>query len=129
MPRTKVHIYAEADGRSPVIEWFRDLATRDSRGLAACLARLRLLQAMGRDLRRPYADTLRDGILELRARVRRVNYRLLYFFHGRDIAVVAHCLTKEREVPDADIERALLRKRRYEEGPAAHRADIDPTDF
>ncbi len=84
-----------------------------------------LLAALGHELRRPHADLLRDGIYELRARVGRVNYRLLYFFHGRDVAVVAHGLTKEREVPDGDIERAIERKANYERSPAKHRAARD----
>ena len=53
---------------------------------------------------------MRDGIYELRARSGNINYRLLYFFHGQNVAVLAHGLTKEAEVPTADIERALERK-------------------
>lgn len=68
---------------------------------------------------------LGDGINELRASSGRVNYRLLYFFHGRDIAIVAHGLTKERAVPKIDIERAVERKRRYEQEPERHRASFD----
>ena len=49
-----------------------------------------------------------------------MNYRILYFFHGRTAAVLAHGLTKEREVPSMDIERALERKRLFEEDPTGH---------
>lgn len=125
MPTTTVYIYAEETGESPVLDWLRELNRRDTRAFDACFARVRLLALMGHELRRPHADLLRDGIYELRARVGRVNYRLLYFFHGRDIAVLAHGLTKEQAVPAADIERAIERKRRYEEAPAKHRATID----
>ena len=76
-------------------------------------------------LRRPHADMLRDGIYELRARVGRVNYRMLYFFHGRDVAILSHGFTKEREVPPAEIERALERKQRYERAPEEHRAAVN----
>jgi len=31
---------------------------------------------------------LKDGIYELRVRKGRVNYRTLYFFHGRNLAVL-----------------------------------------
>jgi phage-related protein len=114
MPATKVYFYSERDGRSPVVEWLADLRDADAKAFAACRARVVLLAAMGHELRRPHADYLRDGIYELRSRQGRVNYRLLYFFHGKDIAVVAHGLTKEQEVPDEDIERAVQRKRAYE---------------
>lgn len=129
MPRTTVYLYADSDGASPVYDWLKDLRRRDARAFLACRARLVMLTAMGHELRRPYADTLRDGIYELRARVGRVNYRLLYFFHGQDVAIVAHGLTKEQGVPDVDIQRAIERKRRYEQEPAKHRAAIGAEDL
>jgi putative component of toxin-antitoxin plasmid stabilization module len=63
---------------------------------------------------------VRDGIHELRIRKGHVNCRILYFFHGRDVAVLGHALAKEDVVPDADIERALMRKVRLEKDPEAH---------
>lgn len=81
-----------------------------SKGYAKCVARVRLLAESGYELRRPIADTVRGGVYELRARRGRVNYRLLHFFHGRNVAILAHALTKEDEVPDIDIDRALARK-------------------
>lgn len=80
---------------------------------------------MGHEMRRPYCDMLRDGIYELRASRGRVNYRMLYFFHGRSAAIVAHGLTKEREVPRADIARAIDRRAKYEADPEAHRFTQD----
>ena len=41
----------------------------------------------------------RLGIYELRVRLRTTNCRMLYFFHGRVAAVLAHGLVKEGEVP------------------------------
>ena len=125
MPATRVFLYAEPNGACPVIDWFGELAQRDPRALNACLARVRLLAALGRDLRRPYSDMLRDGIYELRARVGTVNYRLLYFYHGKDIAIVSHGLTKEARVPAREIERAIERRKRYEQAPAKHQAHVD----
>lgn len=125
MPKTTVYIYADEDGKSPVLEWLWGLRRENLRAFTACRARVLLLASLGHELRRPHADMLRDGIYELRARVGNVNYRLLYFFHGKDIAVVAHGLTKEAEVPARDIERAIERRRRYEQDPAEHRATFD----
>src|SRR5690606_30306761 len=125
MPQTTVYLYAEDDGSSPVLEWLEKLGEEQQRALDACIARVRLLALLGYELRRPHADMLRDGIYELRARVGRVNYRLLYFFHGKDIAVVAHGLTKEDQVPAIDIERAIERRTRYEQNPEKHRASLD----
>jgi phage-related protein len=71
-------------------------------------------------LRRPLADFLRDGIYELRVRRGRVNYRILYFFHGKGLAILGHALAKEARVPNADIERALRRKKAFEADPFGH---------
>ena len=54
----------------------------------------------GFELRRPMADLLEDGIYELRVRVGKVNYRILYFFHGRNVAILTHAMTKERTFPN-----------------------------
>jgi len=67
---------------------------------ANCRAKIELLGNFGHELRRPAADFLRDGIYEFRAKQGRVQYRILYFFHGRNVAILAHCLTKEEHVPD-----------------------------
>ena len=57
--------------------------------------RLERLREMGRELRRPEADFLRDGIYELRVSLQGVHHRILYFFHGAVAAVVSHGLIKE----------------------------------
>ena len=84
------------------------------------MVRVRRLVELGHELRRPEADLLREGIYELRARLGTVNYRILYFFHGRNVAVLAHAMTKENEIPAVEINRAVERKRAFEGSPAAH---------
>ena len=129
MPKTKttVTFYREDDGKVPVLDWLRKLQNENRKAYAYCVARIRLLAEMGHGLRRPHADSLRDGIHELRSRIGRVNYRVLYFFHGRNVVVLVHGMTKEDRIPDADIARAIERKKRYELNPDAHRylGDID----
>ena len=49
-----------------------------------------------------------------------MNYRILYFFHGRGLAILGHALTKEDKVPDADIERAFRRRKAFEADPRRH---------
>jgi hypothetical protein len=49
-----------------------------------------------------------------------VNYRLLYFFHGRVAAVIAHGITKEGSVPNVDINRAIAKKDAFTQNPAKH---------
>jgi hypothetical protein len=81
---------------------------------------------MGHELRRPTADLLEDGIYELRAKVGRVNDRVLYFFHGRGVAVLAHGLTKERAIPKADLARPRERKAKFKSDPAQHTHQQEP---
>ena len=49
-----------------------------------------------------------------------MNYRTLYFFHGQQVAILAHALTKEGKIPEADIERACRRKEAFTRDPARH---------
>ena len=49
-----------------------------------------------------------------------LNYRILYFFHGRHVAILVHALTKEGAISAADIERALGRKATFEHDPERH---------
>lgn len=121
MPETQVVFYQEIDGEVPVLEWLMQLLKQNRKGYANCVARIGQLAANGYELRRPAADYLTDGIYELRAKHIRVQYRILYFFHGQNVAILAHAITKEEEaVPAMDIERAQERKRLFEENPEAH---------
>ena len=125
MPSTTVYIYRDASGESPFLEWFRELDQQDRRAANACIIRIQLLATLGHQLRRPHADLLRDGIYELRARVGHVNYRILYFFHGRQVAILSHAFTKEQAIPPAEIERAIARKKLYEKDPEIHRQKLN----
>jgi len=120
MPRTHVAFYQEADGEPPVVNWLRELLRTNERAWSNCRARIELLAQSGHELRRPAADYLRDGIYELRAKQGHVQYRLLYFFHGREVAILAHSLTKEDKIPVVDIERAIKRKKLFEANPKEH---------
>ena len=82
--------------------------------------RLERLREVGHELRRPEADSLRDGIYELRVSLQGVHHRILYFFHGTVAAVVSHGLIKERLVPPKEIDRAIERKNRFEVDQGKH---------
>src|SRR5437773_1749064 len=117
MPKTKVVFYKEADGSVPVLEWLDSLQRKV---LDKCTVRIERLEEMGHELRRPEADFLRDGIYELRVGLQHVNYRMLYFFHGTEAAVVSHGLVKQAEVPPKEIAKAIQRKQKFEKNPKTH---------
>jgi len=120
MPAIHVIFYQEKEGDAPVVDWLKELNATDPRAFDKCRAAIARLALLGHELRRPEADYLREGIYELRVRLGSVNYRLLYFFHGRTIAVAAHGLTKEAAVPATDIKHAVARKTAYTANPTAH---------
>ena len=104
----QLRFYRDAAGKTPAKEWLSELqATAKAKGFA----KLRLLTEEGNKLRRPHADYLRDGIYELRWRVRHVHYRLLYFFSGKRIIIISHGLTKTGRVLESEIDLAVRRKR------------------
>jgi phage-related protein len=121
VPETRVVFYQDEKGYALVLAWLKTLLKQDRKGYANCVARIQQLASTGHELRRPAADYLRDGIYELRAKHIRVQYRILYFFHGQNVAILAHAIAKEGDqVPFAEIERAIRRKEQFEANPGIH---------
>ena len=117
MPKTNVIIYQEKDGTVPLLDWLDDLPGKVQ---DKCTARIELLKEKGYDLRRPICDSLRDGIYELRAGYKNVNYRILYCFQGKNIVLLSHGCTKERKVPGKEINRAIKNAGNYGKDMKAH---------
>jgi phage-related protein len=115
--KVRVVFYQDTNGSAPVLEW---LDTLPAKAQDKCRVKIERLRDLGHELRRPEADLLRDGIYELRIGLQGINYRILYFFHGKVAAVLAHGLMKERIVPPREIDQAVERKRRFERDPDAH---------
>jgi hypothetical protein len=107
MPQTEVRVFQDAKGDRPLLAWLDQLRVRQPKVFAKCLARILDLARDGNELRRPHADYLRDGIRELRIKSGRVNYRILYSFHGSRVAILTHGLTKKDVVPETQIEFAI----------------------
>ena len=102
MPQIQIRVFREANGELPVCD---------------CL---------GHELRRPLAAPLRDGIHELRIRIDTVQYRVLYYFHGRNVAVLSHGIRKpSAKVPDYEIEKAIRNLALVESNPEKHTADFE----
>lgn len=100
----KVEFYPTARGDEPTREFIDSL---EMKARAKVYRWLGLLEEMGPDLPRPFADVLSGPIRELRISSGRLEVRLLYFFHGRTVIVIAHgFLKKTRTVSAGDLERA-----------------------
>jgi phage-related protein len=116
MPETTVVFLLDERDVCPLLVWLDKLPTRVQ---DKCIVRIERLAELGHELRRPEADLLRDGIYELRTRFQTVNYRMLYFFH-QQTAVISHGLTKEKQVPDREIELAIRHRTLFAQNPARH---------
>ena len=117
MPKTTVVFYQDDPNTVPVLDWLDSLPAK---ALDKCRVRIERLRELGHELRRPEADFLRDGVYELRVRLGTRNYRMLYFFHDRITAVLAHGIVEESDVPPRDIELAIRRKLKFELDPDRH---------
>ena len=117
MSATRVIFFEDSDHTVPTLDWLDGLPA-DAR--VRCLARLELLEQFGHELDRPHAAYLGDELYELRIKFYRINYRILYFFHGRTAAVVCHGLAKEQKVPRKDLRISAERMARFKADPDRH---------
>jgi phage-related protein len=117
----QVVIFQEDDGSVPFLEWLDELPDKVR---TKVIVRVERLAECGHELRRPESDFLRDGIHELRIGYAHANYRLLYFFDEGE-AVVSHGITKEKEVPKREIERAIKRRQQYAADPLRHGYEME----
>lgn len=106
MADIEICVFRAADGKVQLVGWLDNLRRKKPAIWKKCAARISDLAREGFRLQRPRAAPLRDKIFELRPKSGRVNYRILYFFHNGK-AILTHGLTKERDVPDEDIEYAI----------------------
>jgi len=117
MPATVVLIYQETNGSAPLLEWLDELPEKAQDKITA---RIELLAERGRELRRPHCDYLEQQIYELRVRLGRVHYGVLYAFVGRDVVLLSHGCTKEDAVPKTEIAHAVRNLAAYKSAPLKH---------
>lgn len=115
-----IEFYETARGECP-FQAFLD--SSDAKVQAKFIKLLDLLEEHGPNLKRPYADILRDGIRELRARHGTKRYRALFFFFIGQTIVITHGIIKKTDgVPPAEIDRALRCRADFLQRRTARRA-------
>jgi phage-related protein len=103
-------LYTTERGDSPIDEFLDGL---DKKSRAKVAAHLSLLEEQGPNLKRPYADSVRGKIRELRIHYSSNQYRILFFFYVRDQIVLLHAFSKKsQQLKEKDIE---LSERRMED--------------
>lgn len=107
----KIIYYTSERGEIFVRDFILSLKADGARAkIAACID---YIAQYGYLARRPYAAPLRDKIYELRTEFGKLELRVLFFFHGKEIVLTHGFLKKTREVPDEEIERAIRIMRAY----------------
>lgn len=102
-PEYEIEYYVTLGGECPIRE---ALAGMPEKHEAKALKFFQLLEELGPDLPRPYADVVRGKIRELVVDIQHHGYRFLYFYAGKTI-VMTHCfLKKTRRTPPEEIDRA-----------------------
>ena len=122
MAQTRLVYYQEPSGQVPMQRWFNGLP-EDSQ--TACRQAIIELRKLGQKLEFPHVRPLRGGIHELRVRVRRLRYRIFYFWHSGTVVLTHGIAKKTAAVPQREIIRALKRKRQFEQNPTLHILEVD----
>jgi phage-related protein len=124
MPQATICVFREASGVIHLTDWLSELEKKEPEAYAKCLHAILKLESQGWELSMPHSRNLRDGIFELRTRLRNVRYRILYFFRGQSVAVLSHGFPKKtRKTPPDEIDLALKRKHRIGQSPQQHLAN------
>jgi phage-related protein len=99
-----VEFYADADGDSPVLDWYESL---DEKTKAKLIWIFQLLEANGIELGMPYIKPLGDKLYEIRADVNRNAFRVVYFLYtGRRFILLHGFQKKTQKTPTKELARA-----------------------
>ena len=110
-PQWEVEYFEKQNGDCPVVDFLDHLPAKDRVYVTNAIDRL---EEHGLALDRPHSGYLRDHILELRIRVRRVLYRVLYSRCGDNRFVLLLGIRKQSEkVRDSDIDKAIEYRNDY----------------
>lgn len=100
-----IYFYKTQGEDYPVKDFLYEL---DKKSRAKIWRYIDLLKEHGPDLLRPYADTVRDKIRELRIPTTAGNVRIFYFFVIDKNIILLHAFKKKtQELPDQEINKAI----------------------
>jgi phage-related protein len=99
-----VEFYADADGDSPVLDWYE---SPDEKTKAKLIWIFQLLESNGIELGMPYIKPLGDKLYEIRADVNRNAFRVVYFLYtGRRFILLHGFQKKTQKTPTKELARA-----------------------
>mgnify|MGYP005733784151 CR=1 FL=1 len=120
MPYTEI-IFFHNGRRTPVLDWLQKLKKQDAQAYIKCKAKIKYLESFGYELRRPHVDYLENGIYELRIRMINVQYRILFFYYGKNAVILSNAITKYEKIPPIEIKRCIKNRKIFESNPLKYR--------
>lgn len=103
-----VVLYETENGKTPVEDWMDSL---EPKMRAKLIAMLLLLEEKGNALRKPYTESLGDGIFELRAiQGNNISRALFFFYFDQRIIVTNGFIKKQQKTPANEIQLAKERR-------------------
>ena len=106
-----IDYYESGSGKYPVAEFIDSLDTKSRARIARTLD---LLEEFGVQLGMPYVRYLERQLWELRVRLGRNRYRIIYFLATEKTFILLHGFSKKTDaVPRKDIEIADVRRQDY----------------
>ena len=108
----KIVFYRLETGKSPVEMFLDSLTDKQFEKIAFVLDLIEQIEIVPRKYFKKLKGT--DGIWEVRAQHGNNTFRILGFFHGKDLVVLNHAFTKKsQKTPKKEIALAEKRKRDY----------------
>jgi phage-related protein len=94
MTQWSINFYTDGEAKSPVTEWFE---VQDAKTQAKFLWVFALLEESGVDVGMPHVKPLEDKLYEIRIRVDKNAYRIIYFLHTGQQFVLLHGFKKKTQ--------------------------------
>jgi phage-related protein len=100
----EIEFINKENGRCPAIEFIESDCSSEEKVLI--VNAIEQLGRFGNGLKRPYVDHIKDGIYELRLRVKNTQFRFLYFFAKEKIIITQGFKKKRSTIPPGELSKA-----------------------
>lgn len=94
MAQWSIKFYTDSEAKSSVIEWFE---AQDAKTKAKFIWVFDLLEESGIDVGMPHVKPLEDKLYEVRIRVDKNAYRIIYFLHTGQQFILLHGFQKKSQ--------------------------------
>ena len=104
-----VVFFKTSTGNEPVRDWLRSLPKEDRKAVGADILTVQYAWPVGK----PLVDNLREGIWEVRSRLKNRVARTLFAVVDKEIVLLHGFIKKQQKTPHDELELAKKRKRLY----------------